>query len=60
MPQTQIVEISEDGEVRITVKGIKGKSCKDATRQIEQALGRVTQDTPTPEMHEEVKAHAKH
>ncbi len=55
------INIGPDGEVQITVKGVKGKSCKDVTKQIEAALGKVTKDTPTPDMWQtEVKHNASH
>jgi hypothetical protein len=60
MPETQTVEISETGEVRITVRGVKGKSCKDATRQVEQALGKTVTSTPTSEYYDKEQAIAKH
>lgn len=47
-----IINVDSDGAVQITVKGVKGKSCKDVTKQIEQALGKVTSDKPTAEMNQ--------
>jgi hypothetical protein len=41
--------IAPDGSVRTEVKGVKGASCKDLTRQIEQALGSVKSSKPTAE-----------
>lgn len=49
---TYITEISTDGTVQVTVKGIKGKACKKATEVIEKALGTTTSSTPTREMSE--------
>jgi hypothetical protein len=39
---TQIIEvlISPDGQTKIESKGFTGRSCQDATRFIEEALGR--------------------
>lgn len=54
--EIQTCEISPDGDVVITVRGVRGKACKDATAQIEKALGKVTSDTPTGEMHVNAKA----
>ncbi len=54
--QTHTVEIGLDGEVAITVAGIKGKACTDATRQVEEALGRTVSSTPTGEMYENERA----
>ena len=50
MAEVHKVEISEDGTVQITVNGIKGKACKDATAKLEAALGRTTSSVPTSEM----------
>ena len=33
------VFIEKDGQVRIEVRGVKGKSCLDLTAALEQALG---------------------
>jgi hypothetical protein len=33
------VTISPDGEVKVEVNGVKGRSCKDLTKQLEAALG---------------------
>lgn len=45
-----IVTISPDGSSATTeVKGVKGKSCKDITKQLLEALGVVEQDKKTPE-----------
>lgn len=53
MRQIVTVKISRAIPV-VTVNGIKGKSCKDATRELEKALGKVTKDTPTKEMTQSV------
>lgn len=43
----------EKGMPTLSVKGVKGKSCKDLTRNLEQLLGgNVTKDTETREYHE--------
>lgn len=44
------VIIDETGQTTLSVEGCAGPSCKDLTRAIEQALGAVTADTPTPDM----------
>jgi len=36
------ITISEDGEVSINVLGAKGKNCMDMTKDLEDALGLVT------------------
>lgn len=43
MPQIKI-HISPDGNVKIDAIGYEGKSCKEATRAIEEALGKVESD----------------
>jgi len=45
-----IIVVDPDGLVAIEVRGVKGKSCKDVTRQIERALGEVISDRETPEI----------
>lgn len=46
--------IDENGDVTVTTRGFAGKSCQDATRQLEAALGATTGDAPTAEMHKPV------
>jgi hypothetical protein len=50
--QEHIIEIAKNGAVTITVNGVKGASCKDATAALEKKLGIVTEDTPTSEFYE--------
>lgn len=47
--RTITVKISRANPV-ITVKGIKGGGCKAETKELEEALGAITKDTPTSEM----------
>lgn len=49
--ETHTIVIDQDGAPTITVNGVKGKACKDLTRAVEKALGSVTSDQPTQEMH---------
>lgn len=51
-----IITVDEEADVKIEVKGLKGKACKDATRSLE-SLGTVTSDTPTPEMNQREVQH---
>lgn len=44
MPTIEFI-IDEDGSVSIEAMGFKGKSCENATREIEKMLGRVTNRT---------------
>ena len=46
------VIVSPKGQTKITSRGYAGTSCKDATRALEQALGVVQSDKPTPEMYQ--------
>ncbi len=50
-----ITEISKEAgkvDVKVTVKGVKGRSCKTLTKDLEKEFG-VVSDTPTREMHEQ-------
>lgn len=49
--KTITVTVSPTGDTTVATKGFTGTQCKDATRQLEQALGTVVSDTPTAEMH---------
>jgi len=46
------VRIKPDGTSVVEVNGVTGPSCKDLTRNLENALGSVTSDEPTREMYE--------
>jgi hypothetical protein len=48
------IEIIVDpaGEARLQTRGYGGASCRDASRLLEQALGTVQSDMPTPEMYQ--------
>ena len=47
------VFIDKDGQVRVEVRGVKGGSCLDLTRDLEQALGgEIASREMTPEAHE--------
>lgn len=41
MPQQIIVDIPEEGDIRIEVKGVIGAGCEDLTKELEEALGGV-------------------
>jgi hypothetical protein len=47
-----IVTITPEADTTVTVKGAKGSSCKDLTKQLERALGATTHDANTQEMYE--------
>lgn len=47
------IEINPQGQTTITVKGVKGKSCQDVTRKLEEALGQTASDQRTSEFYEQ-------
>ena len=47
-----LIKISEDGSVSLEVIGVKGKSCVDLTKDLEEALGVVTKRVNKKEFHE--------
>ena len=48
---TITLTIDADANVRVAVQGLAGPSCKQATAEIEKALGKVTSDEKTAEFH---------
>lgn len=46
------VIVSPQGQTRLETKGFAGASCKDASRFIENALGRKVSEQATAEMHQ--------
>lgn len=52
MAEQHIIDIGPDGTTQVTVKGVKGKSCKNASKLVEDALGKTVSSTPTKEMYE--------
>jgi hypothetical protein len=55
----QVEIIIEDGTPTVKVKCVKGKACKDLTRDLEAALGNASKSTPTAEMYEQAKQESK-
>lgn len=51
------ITVAPDGTVKVGVRCVKGKSCKDLTKDLEKALGRTVKDVPTPEMTEATHVH---
>lgn len=49
------ITIAPDGTVTTNVKGGQGRSCKDATKAIREALGVTTEDRALPEFYAENK-----
>lgn len=52
MNKTIEITVSPSGETTVQTKGFTGPSCRDASRFVEQALGVVQSDKPTPEMYQ--------
>ena len=52
--KTKIIEIvvSPTGQTQVETKGFTGSACRDASRFIEQALGKQTGEQLTAEFHE--------
>ena len=46
--------IAPDGTVTTRVRGGHGRSCRDATKAIRDAIGATTEDRALPEYHEQV------
>ena len=44
-----VLEFHKDGRIEIQPSGFSGGACKDATRFLEEALGKVVKEEPTPE-----------
>ena len=51
---TRVIEItvSATGQTTVTTKGFGGPSCREASRAIEQALGKFQSETLTAEFHQ--------
>jgi len=51
---SQIIEIvvSPDGQTKVETKGFAGKSCRDASRYIEEALGSSVRETLSAEFYQ--------
>lgn len=47
------ISITPEGEVKIEVKGVKGASCLDVTKDIEEALGVVKSRENTSEYYQQ-------
>jgi len=57
-PTTKTIEITvtPEGATSIKTSGFTGGSCKDATRELERALGVSGRETLTPEFYAQTKA----
>lgn len=47
------IDISPKGKATVGVEGVAGSSCRELTKSIEDALGRVETIEPTPEYHQQ-------
>ena len=54
------VTIDTDGAAQVEVDGMAGKSCEDATRELEKALGTVTDRKRTADYHKREVRHGQH
>ncbi len=53
--QTIEIIFSTDGQSRIETRGFTGSRCKDASRFLEAALGKVSSEQLTAEYHQSVQ-----
>jgi len=55
----EIIEIvvTPNGETTVRAQGFAGGSCRDATKELVRALGRVTGEQLTPEFYLDQSAH---
>tara|TARA_R110000868_G_scaffold123899_4_gene327821 strand:- start:249 stop:443 length:195 start_codon:yes stop_codon:yes gene_type:complete len=51
---------STDGQSRIETRGFTGSQCKDASRFLETALGKVSSEQLTAEYHQNVQHQPNH
>ena len=47
------ITVSPEGAVSLKTTGFSGSSCKDATRDLERALGVARKETLLPEFHQQ-------
>ena len=57
-PTAKTIEItvSPEGATSIKTSGFTGSSCRDATRELERALGLAGRESPLPEFYGQTKA----
>lgn len=48
-----VFDIDSDGNITITVEGVKGKDCTELTRELEESLGVVLDRTHTSEYYQD-------
>lgn len=55
------ITIDTSGQPQVAVEGVTGPACRDATKELEKALGEVRSDRLTPEYHHQSEVRcAKH
>ena len=54
-----IVDISEDGEIKLETRGFKGKSCIDEAQFLKDLLGKEISQSVTPAYYEDQKKTVK-
>ena len=47
------IMVSPEGAVSLKTTGFSGSSCKDATRELERALGVASKETLLPDFHQQ-------
>ncbi len=53
MPKHEMeIEITKTGEVKVHIKGVKGRSCLTYARMMEQIVGKITSEQHTNEFYE--------
>lgn len=57
--QTIEIVVSPTGQTQIETKGFTGSECRDASRFVEQALGKPTGEQLTAEFHEVASSQAQ-
>nr|WP_013630105.1 DUF2997 domain-containing protein [Rubinisphaera brasiliensis]ADY61386.1 hypothetical protein Plabr_3800 [Rubinisphaera brasiliensis DSM 5305] len=54
------ITVSPEGETRLETKGFSGAECREASRLLEQTLGKRTMETITSEFHASQNQHQHH
>ncbi len=57
MSKTIEIVVSPTGQTKVETKGFSGNECREASRFIEQALGKQTSEQLTPEFHQVASQH---
>ena len=59
MKKTIEIIVAPTGETIVQTNGFTGPSCRDASKLLEQALGRQTSERLTPEFHQAAQTEAQ-